>query len=347
MPDPRSDRLPPSRARSRAWLIAPVLLVAGAAALWSGWWFTARSRLLTELDRAAEAHRADGRTVEWSARRVEGFPYRFKLVFNGLRLASPSGWAIEAPRFEAQANAYRLTQWVGVAPQGLTLVRPAAGPVRIEGRVLRASVAGVGRTPPRVSVEGVDLRFTPAPGAEPFFLAGVERFEAHVRPTPDSRDTASVLLRVRGGQPRPAGVMSFISGARPADFVWDSRVTAVGELGGEDWSAAVRRWMRAGGRLEVVSATLQAGELRAQTTGGVLSAGLDGRLRGRLVIALNKPLEALSAMTRLEQTDPNALGTATAITEAQGRTDVSLALGFEAGVTTIGPVAIGPAPRVF
>jgi hypothetical protein len=335
------------RRLSRAWLLVPLVLAAIALAAWVGYWFVARDRLLAGLDAQAAAHRQQGRTVEWRARRVEGFPYRFKLVFDDLRLASPSGWAVETPRFEAQANAYQLTRWVGAAPQGLTLVRPVAGPIRIEGRVLRASVAGVDRSPPRISLEGADVRFVTVAGAEPFLLTGAERVELHLRPTPDAADMASLLLRLRGAQPRPAGVMAFISGAKPANFVWDSRVTQLGELRGADWSAAMRRWTRAGGRMNVREATLQAGELRARNAGGYLTAGLDGRLRGRVVVALNQPLQALSALTRIEQTDPTALGTATAITEARKEPNVELALGFEAGVTTIGPVAIAPAPKVF
>lgn len=335
------------RPRSRRWLILPLVLLLGAAAAWTAYWFVARDRLLGVVDEQVAAHREAGRTVEWRARRVEGFPYRLKLVFDELRVASPSGWALEAPRFEAQANAYQLTRWVGAAPQGLTLVRPVAGPVRIEGRVLRASVGGVDRAPPRISLEGANLRFTPAPGAEPFFLAGAERLEMHLRPAADAENTAALVLRIRGAAPRPAGVMGFVSGNQPANFVWDSRVSGIHELAGEDWAAAVRSWRQAGGRVNIREATLQAGDLRARNAGGHLTAGADGRLRGRVAVALNRPLQALSAMTRIEQTDPTAIGTATAITEAQREANVELVLGFEAGVTTIGPVAIGPAPKVY
>lgn len=343
MTDDRSDR----RSPSCAWLIGPLLLAAIAAAAWTAYWFIARDRLLGELDRVVAAHREDGRTIEWKARRVEGFPYRLKLVFDQLRLGSPSGWGVETPRLEVQANAYQLTRWVAAAPEGLTMIRPVAGPVRVEGRVLRASVAGVDRVPPRVSVEGVGLRFVPLPGSEPFLLAGAERLEVHLRPAPQGENTASFVLRLKQAAPRPAGVMAFVSGNRPADFVWDSRVTQVSRLRGEDWAAAVRSWRDAGGRMDIARATLQAGDLRAQNAGGYLTVGADGRLRGRVAVALNRPLQALSAMTRIEQTDANALGTATAVAEAQPDANTELVLGFEAGVTTIGPVAVAPAPKVF
>ena len=243
--------------------------------------------------------------------------------------------------------AYRLTRWVAVAPEGLTVVRPVAGPLQITGRALRASLSGVDRAPPRVSVEGLDLRFTPAPGAEPLLLAGLARGELHLRPAPDSPGDAALLLRLQGAAPRPAGLMTFISGPAPADVVWDARLTDWNALSGPDWAGAVRGWTRAGGRMEIRDASLQAGGLRARSQGGTLSAGADGRLRGALAVRLNRPLQALSAMTRNEQADPNAVGAATAVARAQGEKDVTLDLGFEAGQFTVGPVAVAPAPKVF
>lgn len=335
------------RASSKNWLLLPLVLAAVALAAWSAYWFVARGRLLSAMDQAVAAQTAEGRRIEWGERRVEGFPFRFKLVLEQPRIVSPSGWALRAPRLEAQANAYQLTRWVAAAPAGLVVVRPVAGPLRVDARILRASLAGVSGVPPRISVEGVDLRFTPLEGAEPFLLAGAERAELLLRPVESSPGDAALVFRLRAAQPRPAGLMAFVSGNQPTNFVWNSRVAQIGALRGESWAEAVRAWTRAGGRMEVNSATLQAGDLRAQNTGGVLSVGSDGRLRGRLEVMLNRPLQALSALGRIEQADPNALGAATAVARARGETNVELDLGFEAGQFTVGPVAVAPAPKVF
>jgi hypothetical protein len=340
-----SDAAP--RRSSRNWLLLPLILAAVLAALWCGYWYVARGRLLAAMDGAVVAQREQGRAVEWASRRVGGFPFRFKVILEQAQVRSPSGWAVQAPRLEASANAYRLTQWLASAPEGITVVRPVAGPVRVTGRVLRASLAGADRSPPRLSVEGADLRFAPEAGAEPFLLAGAERLELHLRPAPDAEGDAALLLRLRGAQPRPAGLMAFISGAQPANLVWDARITEWGALAGPDWARAVRSWSEEGGRMEVRDASLQAGELRARNQGGRLSVGADGRLRGRVAVHLNRPLQALSAMTRIEQADGNAVGAATAVARARGETDVTLDLGFEAGQFTVGPVAVAPAPKVF
>lgn len=336
---------PARRSSGKSWLLIPLGLAVVAAVAWCAYWFIARDRLLSAMDVQVAAQRADGRRIEWAERRVEGFPYRLKIVLSQARVESPSGWALRAPRLEAQANAYQLTRWVAAAPEGVVVVRPVAGPLHIDARVLRASLAGAGGVPPRISVEGVDLRFAPLDGAEPFLLAGAERAEFHLRPAPGG--DAQLLFRVRGAQPRPAGLMAFISGNAPANFVWDARLTNVAALGGPTWAEAVRGWARSGGRMEVAQASLQAGDLRALNKGGVLSVSPDGRLRGRMNVMLNRPLKALSALTRIEQTDPAAVDTATAIARTRGDADIELPLGFEAGQFTVGPVAVGPAPKVF
>jgi hypothetical protein len=332
---------------SRRWLLLPLVLAAVAFAAWSAYWFVARGRLIAVLDQAVVAQRADGREIEWASRRVGGFPFRFKVELTGARIASPSGWALQAPRLEVQALAYQLTRWTASAPQGVTVIRPVAGPLQLDTRNLRASLSAANATPPRISVVGTNIRFVPSPGAEPFLLAAAERAEFHLRPAPDVEGQAALVFRVRGAQPRPAGLMTFVSGPAPANFVWDSRITDFAALRGEDWAGAVRNWTRAGGHMQVTDASLQAGDLRARSRGGELSASSDGRLRGRLNVQLNRPLQALSVMSRIEQTDPDALGAATAVARAQGERDVELALGFEAGQFTVGPVAVAPAPKVF
>jgi hypothetical protein len=335
----------PARRLSTAWLLVPLLVAAVAIGAWCAYWSIARGRLLAAMDAQVAAHGAEGRRLEWAGRRVQGFPYRFKVVLDEARLSSPSGWAVQAPRLEAQANAYRLTRWVAAAPEGLVVVRPVAGSLRVNGRVLRASLVDARAARPRVSVEGVDLTFAPVDGAEPFLLAGAERAELHFRP--GTAGDAQLLFRVRQARPRPAGLMAFVSGNAPTNFVWDARVTDVAQLTGGSWADAVRRWARADGRMEIVQASLQTGDLRAQNKGGVLSVSSDGRLRGRMNVMLNRPLQALSALGRIEQTDPNALGAATAVARTRGEADVELSLGFEAGQFTVGPVAVGPAPKVF
>ncbi|HEX8568946.1 MAG TPA: DUF2125 domain-containing protein [Caulobacteraceae bacterium] len=341
-----SDAAPAPRPPSRLWLILPFALVGIVLVAFCAWWFVAANRLQAGIDEAARAHREAGRTLEWRSRRVSGFPFRLKVTFEDLRFASPGGWAVQAPRLEAQANAYRLTHWVGSAPRGLTIVRPVAGAVRIDARVLRASVSGADQNPPRIAVEGVDLRFAPGPGAEPFAFAAAERFELHLRAASGAEEDAEFVVRLKQAAPRPAGLVSFVSAGRAADIVWDSRLTRFDAFKGRDWASAVAAWTERGGHMQVNQASFLAGDVSVRTRDARLSVGRDGRLRGRLDLALNRPLQALTALTQLDGASPDAAATAGAIAQARGA-NAALPLSFEAGVMTIGPVRLGDAPRVY
>ena len=336
----------PRKRPGRIWLLAPLVLALVMAALWAGSWFVVNHRLQAGVDATAAGHRAQGRTLTWERRSVGGFPFRHHVTFDGLRFASPTGWAIEAPRVEAQANAYRLTHWVAYAPRGLRLVRPQAGAVDITGRSLRASISSADQPIPRIAVEGAGLRFTPAAGAAPFYFTGAERLEVHLRPDPQAPDRADFVVRLRQAAPQPGGLVGFVSAGRPADIVWDSELSAFSRLRGATWAQAVQGWTEAGGALSVTQASFRAGDVTAETRGGTLSTGVDGRLRGRREIKLNRPLQALGALGRLEGTDPTAVGAASAVAQARGA-PASLPLVFEAGVMTVGPVRLGEAPRVY
>jgi hypothetical protein len=335
------------RTSSKRWLLAPLVLAAVLFAAWSAYWVFARSRVVQAFDQAVAEQRAEGRRLEWASRRVGGYPFRFKVELDQARISSPSGWALRAPQLEVTALAYRPDRWLAFAPEGVVVNRPVAGPLHVDTRNLRASLSRPNGNPPRISVETTNVRFTPLEGAEPFLLSAAERAELHLGPATEGDGDAALVFRVQGAQPRPAGLMAFISGTQPANFVWNSRVSRWDALKGETWAEAVRNWTSEGGRMALTDVSLQAGDLRARNQGGVLSVSSDGRLRGRVDVALNRPLQALSALNRIEQSDPSAINAATAVARAGGETNTTLRLGFEAGQFTVGPVAVAPAPKVF
>jgi hypothetical protein len=125
-------------------------------------------------------------------------PHGCRLV--NARVAEPSGWALRAPELSGEANAYDIGHWVIVAPRGVIMTRPVNGDVQITGQALRASFAGFKQYPPRISVEGANLVFTPVAGAAPFPLLSTTGLQLHVRPGPTTRARSSSRPRA----PRPA-----------------------------------------------------------------------------------------------------------------------------------------------
>lgn len=310
---------PPARKSRRLGLFLPwtmaLLLVVG----WSLAWVTLRSKAVARMDAAAAQLRAQGYPVAWETRTVTGYPFRLDVTLTGARIAEPSGWAIATPLLKTEAWIYRLDHWVLVAPQGVTLTRPDGGPVSVRARALRASLAGLTATPPRLSVEGVDLNFDTAAGAPPYLIQSAKRLELHLRPGPE--DQGGVLFKVEGAKLRLQGLPARVAQDRPVSMSWDLVLSKMSALRGSNWPNAVRSWRDAGGVLTVRGAELRGGDALLTGQGGPLRVGLDGRLSGELNATLKD--------------------------SGGGNQGFGGPVDLKDGRAKFGPLDLGPAPRVY
>lgn len=342
LPDPV-----PARKPRRLGLYLPFILALIVALAWSGLWVWARSRTVNGLDAAAESLRAAGYEVAWKSRTVDGYPFRLNVVLNEASLREPSGWGVSTPRLEAESFLHGLGHWVMATPDGLAVARPKGGVVEVTGEVIRASLNHLDQRPPSLSVEAVKLAFAPAPGARPFALTSADKVEMHLRAGPD--DQGAFLLRVDGGKADAAGVLGRVAGDAPVALIWESTLSRMSAFEGRGWAAAAAAWSGKGGTITLRQAGLTAGDALLGVKSGSLSAGGDGRLRGELSIELRKAALGLDAMAASGLIPPEAANAAAAVVEArQGAGGAASAdLVFQAGRTTLGPVALGPAPRLF
>jgi hypothetical protein len=342
LPDP----IPPRKPR-RLGLYLPFALLLVAMAAWTVFWLYGRSEAQARMDAAVADLSRAGYQIGWKTRSVGGYPFRLDVTLTEAQVREPSGWALQAPRLEAEAYLYAPTHWLLAAPQGLTFVRPQGGPVAVTGTNLRASLSGFDQRPPSFSFQGVGLGFTPAPGAEPFVLQSAQMVEFHLRPGPD--DQGGVFVTVTNGQARPGGLFGRIAGDKPVNLAWNATLSRMSAFAGADWPEAVRSWSDAGGLMTVrPDSQLTAGQAAAAARSGTLSVGRDGRLRGGLEVALRQAPMALGAMAASGALPYNTADAASAVTTAGQDGDVAHAvISFEAGQTTLGPVALGPAPKVY
>lgn len=342
------DPVPP-RKPNRWGLYVPFILAGALAAGWSGYWLYVRAEAAKQIDGQTAALRKTGYDIAWKERHIGGYPFRLNIEFTEVRIREPSGWALEVPRLETQAPAYALTNWLAAAPQGLTFVRPEGGPVEVKGRTIRASLTHPTEAPPHVSIEGEGLTFAPAAGAQPFALTAAKTVELHLRPS-TRPDEAILRFRVVDGEARLAGVFARIAGDKPISMVWESELTRIAGFEGGDWPSAVRAWSVKGGTIKVLQAGVTAGEaVMGAQPGGQLTVGNDGRLRGSLAVNLRQAPEALSAMGQSGVIAPERAVAAAAVAQAREEAGelAKATITFEAGQTTLGPVAIGPAPKVY
>ena len=338
---------PPSRKRPRRlFLYLPFILLALLAAGYGGFWFVVTSKVERAVDARAEALRQAGYVVELDGRRVEGFPFRIKIRQTEARIASPSGWAVSAPGLEAEAYLHDPGHWVLVAPQGLVVNRPEGGGLTVKGEALRGSVAGTDKAPWRIVLQGRKLTVAPAAGARPFSLASADLLELYLRPTPDGKE-GMALIRLEGGKAGDGSVLEAVAGDEAVTGSLQARLSRPAAFRGADWGDAVRAWAAAGGAAEEVQGSLIAGKSEAKVENGTLGVGADGRLVGALPMTLKQPAPAITALAGGAALDEGAVNSAAAVAAARAQGETArINLVFQAGATTLGPVRIGPSPRV-
>jgi hypothetical protein len=302
--------------------------VLAALVVWTGIWLQVKSGVETGLARQAAALRTKGWGVSWTGPRISGWPFRMDVTVDQVRLGEPSGWAMTAPTLKAEGLPYEPGHWIVAAPDGLTLFRPVKGPLAVAGRAIRASVSHLGGGRPRLSFEALDLTLTPQAGGQPAVLSAAKRLELHLQPGPD--DQAALLVRIEDGRLNPQSALGHL--APRLQLTWDARLSHVSALKGVDWPAAVIAWSVAGGAMTVADADLALGDLSLRGSGGTLTVGQDGRLRG------STPLTLADKRGGLHLGGLN-LGALTF--------SGPLALRFDGGRASIGPFPVGPALKVY
>jgi len=329
----------PSRKPRRRGLLAPFVILAIVAVGWSIGWVWLRGQAEQRMDATALSLKSRGYDLSWESRTFSGYPFRMDVKLVNARVAEPSGWALRAPLLNGEANAYDIGHWVVIAPQGVIMTRPINGDVQITGQALRASFAGFDQYPPRISVEGANLVFTPVAGAAPFPLLSTAGLQLHVRPGPD--DQGAIFFEAKGAKARFTGLMGRIAADRTADLIWDSKISKISALHGSSWADAVNDWSDAGGTLTVQQGKLNAGEALLEAKSGALTVDDDGRLQGALDVTVRE-------VPTHDQAIRSPEAAAAALAQALGRDPtLSATLRFEKGRTRLGLFDTGPAPRVY
>jgi hypothetical protein len=328
MPDPSASSQPPRPVKrpNRFWLFAPYAALLVVALAWSAYWWAASARLQHVVETCAKGLQKQGYEARWSSIKVDGYPFRLRLVLTGPRLADSAGWGFSATRLEAMALAYAPDRWVLAAPQSLIFSRPGKGDVAVSGKALRASMSAIGSPQPRFAFEGDALTLAPAQGSTPPPFAAIDRLELDMQPGPN--DQAAFYIKLDGGTLRPEAGLARMAAGKPFSLVWDARLTRVSTLHGSNWPAGVQAWREAGGSMTVAGAALGLGGVTLKGQGGPMSVDPDGRLKGEV------PLK-LDAGQVSNQATLQALGLLGPVP-----------LSFQDGRASIGPIPVGAALKI-
>ncbi len=336
----------PARKPRRLGLWAPFALALVGFLILSGVWFWMSGEVARRMDEARARVTDSGWTMAWRHRSVSGFPFRLDVKLDDVKVREPSGWGLSVPSLNAEAFVFTPTHWVAFAPDGATIIRRKGGPLIVRARVLRASVSEASAAPPRISVEGLGLAFSVPAGAEPFLLRSATEFHLHTKAGPDNQ--GAIYVEIDGAFARLTGLLARIADGRPSSLVLDAIFTDASALRGRDWTAAQRSWARSGGQLNVRRVRIAAGQAEIDSRAGTVGVGGDGRLRGGLDLVLRHAPRTIGAMGAEGALPPETTRAAATLAGAvQDGPLVSLPLSFQAGRTTLGPLAIGPAPRIY
>lgn len=315
------------------------------AALYSGYWVVGSRSALAGVEAALAGMKAAGR-ADHAGVEIHGFPSRFDLTIIAPALASAGGevrW--QAEFLQLLALSYRPNRLIAVWPPAQRLsVGPAT--IAIASEDLRASVTLTPNSElpldhAELAGRGVELATSPG-----WSLAADRLMLASRRSGgPQSHEIALVLTALRPG-PQVKALLD-PEGRLPAALP-ELRLGAIADLD----RPLDRRALTAQPRLRALRAidgSAAWGEIRLDARGG-LTVGADGYATGRIELTARNWRGLLALATATGALTPEASQSLAngfaALAKAGGDENLlTLPLVFKDGMASLGPLALGPAPR--
>ncbi len=325
------------------------LVIAVAALGWGGYWFVGAAALERALIGWIDERRADGWQAEYSHIKTRGFPNRFDTTLTGLMLADPAtGVAWSAPFFQILSLSYRPNHIIAVWPQTHTLSTPlqtieifsdsTTGSV-----VFRADTALtldrsqfvvenlVVRSSGELSLKARELRFATRPAVGRALAHDIGIDAAGV-------DPGGWLDEVARSNDLPAEFSALkVDASILFDAPWDRFAVerARPQPRQIDITEVRAAWgemdFRMAGKLEVDEAGVPTGALSVQARNWrdmLKLAVATGTVHPDAAPAIETGLEFLSGLTG-------------------NSSHIDATLNFRGGFIGIGPIPLGPAPRIF
>ncbi|HZT89624.1 MAG TPA: DUF2125 domain-containing protein [Stellaceae bacterium] len=326
----------------------PLLVLFG---LYTGFWFLVADRLRQGLADQAQLLRAKGLDVTWAKATVNGFPFVFRASLEDARVvddaAKPSP-EVTAEHLYATTAPWDFRHWRLSAPRGLKASFVEAGQ-RLPMTLAASEATG------EVGIDGGGSTFlvnlTGVTAAAAATTVTAQSAEAKIvlpphPPTGHTEPSATATIALRQVK-LPAAVPPL------GDTVDDVTVAAtlMGPLPSGPPRQAAAAWRDAGGTLELDSLHLEWGQLGVTANGTV---ALDGDLQptgafSGAIQGYDQVMTALAASGRLRAGDIGLARIGLAMLAKagpNGRPEIRTSFTIEGGEMRLGPVKLGPAPRI-
>ena len=317
----------------------------------AAWWWVGATAQQNALEGWLAERRGAGWQAEAAAIDVNGFPNRLDATLRAPRLADPqSGWSWSADRLDIRQVIYDPTFFVVEWPSEQRIAAPGApATLRTDVMEMSAKVSGEGAMSlTRASFDAV----RGAVAADAGWTAGADRLTAHIRVAPDAGPANAYEFRVDALRLRLPDFIRRL--ADPADALPAALETVAAE-GRAALDRPLDRFAFEGRKPQLTALTLK--EARAEWGGlalemtGAVQADDEGYAEGEIDVSARNwkaMIEAAVAASAIgegfAETLIAGLGFVARLGGDAERLDVALT--FSGGYARLGPVPVGPAPRL-
>jgi hypothetical protein len=323
------------------------LLILGTV-LWSGYWFVGSSALRQMAEGWFADQAARGVTAEKTSLSVAGFPNRFDLTVEGVRLADPqSGIGWQAPFAQVFAMTWKPWHIIAALPPEQVVTLPGQE-ITVAADGLRASLRARPATDVPLAaaiVESGAVMVTSSQG----WTAGADRFVASVLASEGAPTAYDLALDIAGLAPDPTRMARLTAEAGLPSTIATIQLRAVASLTAplDRHAGATRPQLAA---LDLGQALITWGEL-SMTASGTIAPDADGLAAGRIEIAVKNWEPLVPALVAAGVVKPELAPTVRNMLDALARTSgepgaLNVPLVLDDGWMSLGPLPLGPAPMM-
>ena len=325
-----------------------LVLVLALGTLYSGYWVVGAVALQKTAESWFAGQNGSGLEATHQGLDVQGFPNRFDLTVTDLHLADPvTGFAWDAAFAQVFSMTWKPWHLIAALPNSQTITTPqeaiTLGSTSLMGSLVL--VPGAALALDEVIVDGADLVATSSLG----WVVKAARAQLSTRQDASLANGHEINLTVTGLTPDPALIAAIADTAELPPVVETAQIDIVA-----GFSAPIDRFV--GDTRPILSAlTVKHGLVRwgdmELSSKGAMVADADGFAQGRIDITLTNWRKILPPAVAMGLIRPEIAPTFERMMElmAQQSGDAAvleLPLVMTAGRMSLGPVPLGPAPRM-
>lgn len=326
-----------------------IAIIALAALAWTGWWFFIANAKESALNAWLAERRAAGWVAEADSIDVGGFPYRVDTTVRGLQLANPdAGWAWTAPEFQFLNLAYKPNHLIAIWPPEQIFSTPL-GTTEIRSETMRGSVIvepNLAVALDHATIEMKDVALT----GDGDWRIGVASAILATRQNREAARFAHDIAFTAEGLALPEAWTRFDRAGVLAPVIETAKFDALATFDRAWDRAAIEGEQPRLEALEIRDMTFTWGKLDLRGK-GALVADDRGFAEGRIDLRARNWKQMLKVA---EDSGAVSSGVASALRGALGLLarlsgdgdTLDVSLDFSDGRTFLGPVPLGPAPRL-